>query len=395
MTLKPLRLSALALLTLLAACSTTPPEPTEPVAPVKKASAPVYEAVAFSALPASEKKDWELALGAFRHSCTTIGKLDAWREVCLRVQTVRAGHAREFFEANFTPWKVEVAKYENNAETGRQKAGLMTGYFEPLLFGSRVRQAPFVHPIYGVPDDLLVIDLVDLYPELKGMRLRGKLEGRRVVPYDTRGVIQKRTDLDRWAIAWVDDPIASFFLHVQGSGRILLPDGTYMRVGFADQNGYRYRSIGTWLVEKGHLKPHELSMQRIRAWAKENPKRVEDALAQNPSYVFFEERNGDPNLGPTGAQGVPLTPRASVAVDPKFWALGTPAVVSVSQEKPALRFVKPVVAQDTGGAIRGPIRFDFFWGFGDDAGAAAGRQKSRVEAWMLVPNGLEPRDLRR
>ena len=252
-----------------------------------------------------------------------------------------------------------------------------------------------MHPIYGVPDDLLVIDLVDLYPELKGMRLRGKLEGRRVVPYDTRGVIQKRTDLDRWAIAWVDDPIAAFFLHVQGSGRILLPDGTYMRVGFADQNGYRYRSIGTWLVEKGHLKPHELSMQRIRAWAKENPKRVEEALAQNPSYVFFEERNGDPNLGPTGAQGVPLTPRASVAVDPKFWALGTPAVVSVSQEKPALRFVKPVVAQDTGGAIRGPIRFDFFWGFGDDAGAAAGRQKSRVEAWMLVPNGLEPRDLRR
>ena len=183
MTLKPLRLSALALLTLLAACSTTPPEPTEPVAPVKKASAPVYEAVAFSALPASEKKDWELALGAFRHSCTTIGKLDAWREVCLRVQTVRAGHAREFFEANFTPWKVEVAKYENNAETGRQKAGLMTGYFEPLLFGSRVRQAPFVHPIYGVPDDLLVIDLVDLYPELKGMRLRGKLEGTPAVSF--------------------------------------------------------------------------------------------------------------------------------------------------------------------------------------------------------------------
>ena len=133
-------------------------------------------------------------------------------------------------------------------------------------------------------------------------------------------------------------------------------------------------------------------MQRIRRWAKEHPAQVKEALAQNPSYVFFEERKTDPTKGPVGAQGVPLTPMASVAVDPRHWRLGTPFVVSVSQESPSLHFTRPVVAQDTGGAIRGAIRFDYFWGFGDEAGASAGRQKSEARAWVLIPNGLRPED---
>ena len=270
----------------------------------------------------------------------------------------------------------------------------MTGYYEPLLYGSRERRWPYVHPIYGVPDDLLVIDLGDLYPDLKGRRLRGKLEGRRVVPYDKRAVIQERgADLAPWAIAWVSDPVDAFFLQVQGSGRIKLPDGAFMRVGFADQNGWKYQSIGRWLITHEHLAAHELSMQRIRAWAKENPSKVKTALAQNPSFVFFEERSSDPALGPVGAASVPLTPKASVAVDPKFWKLGTPFIVSASQEKPELQFTRAVVAQDTGGAIKGAIRFDYFWGFGDQAGESAGRQKSSARAWILVPNGLEPEDI--
>lgn len=147
----------------------------------------------------------------------------------------------------------------------------MTGYYEPLLYGSRVRQPPYVHPIYGIPDNLLTIDLGELYPDLKGRRLRGKLDGRRVVPYDKRGAIQeKEAEMARWAIAWVSDPVDAFFLHVQGSGRIVLPDGSFMRVGFADQNGWRYHSIGQWLITHEHLSAHELSMQRIRSWAKAN-----------------------------------------------------------------------------------------------------------------------------
>ena len=199
--------------------------------------------------------------------------------------------------------------------------------------------------------------------------------------------------MDRWALAWVDDPVASFFLQVQGSGRIKLTDGTYLRVGFADQNGYRYRSIGNWLIKKGYLKKHELSMQRITSWAKANPTKINEVLAQNPSYVFFEERTSPPELGPLGAQGVPLTPQASVAVDRRYWSMGTPFLVSVSQFNPRLAFTRPVIAQDTGGAIKGVIRFDFFWGFGNEAGAAAGRQKSDSQAWVLVPKGLKPEDI--
>ena len=161
----------------------------------------------------------------------------------------------------------------------------------------------------------------------------------------------------------------------------------------ADQNGRKYHSIGTWLIREGHLKSHELSMQRIRRWARENPSRVDEALAQNPSYVFFEERKGSPDLGPLGAQGVPLTPEASVAVDLRYWRLGTPFIVDASQASPALKIVRPVIAQDTGGAIRGIIRFDYFWGFGDKAGEAAGRQKSNTFSWVLVPNGMKPEDI--
>lgn len=382
------RIAAISLAALLCACSTAPERP------VKKSSGPELTETTFSELPAVESERWRGALEALRHSCSALAKNETWRTVCANAETAD-GREQEFFETNFTPWRLEVVSYEDGEPVRRQTSGLMTGYFEPLLYGSRTRQGPFVHPIYGVPDDLIIVDLASLYPELKGMRLRGKLEGRRLVPYDERAVIQKRTDLEKWAIAWVDDPIAAFFLQVQGSGRILLPDGSYMRVGFADQNGYRYRSIGNWLVKHSHLKPHELSMQKIKEWASDNPLLINQALAQNPSYIFFEERKGDPSLGPVGAQGVPLTPGASVAVDPHFWKLGTPFIVSVRQERPDLAFTRPVIAQDTGGAIRGPIRFDYFWGFGDKAGESAGRQKSSVEAWVLVPKGADPELVRR
>lgn len=384
---RPLRIAALAALTLLSACTTVEK-------PERTTSGPEFAPSTFADIGSTDPEHWRSALSAFLQSCKVTAKQSVWAGVCARAAATDPAAAQEFFHANFTPWRVATVERDADGdEVKRTDTGLMTGYFEPLLYGSRTKQAPFVYPIYGVPDDLLIIDLAELYPELKGKRLRGKLDGRRVVPYDTRGTIQNRTDLEPWAIAWVDDPVAAFFLQVQGSGRILLPDGTFMRVGFADQNGYRYRSIGNWLVKNSELKSHQLSMQQIRAWAKRNPDRVKEALAQNPSFIFFEERQGDPSLGPTGAQGVPLTAQASVAVDPSRWSLGTPFIVEASQERPALAFTRPVIAQDTGGAIRGLIRFDYFWGFGDEAGEAAGRQRSTARIWVLVPNGFTPEDI--
>ena len=364
--------------------------------PLIKESKISFVEKAFVDLPPSSDESWEAALESFRHSCSAaMGRDTKWTSVCRLANEMPAGNARSFFYSNFTPWQVRIDELGNGKLLSSETTGLMTGYYEPLLHGSRTKHGPYLHPIYGVPDDLLIIDLEETHPQLKGLRLRGKLDGRRVVPYDTRGIIQERTDMDHWALAWVDDPIASFFLQVQGSGRVLLDDGTYLRVGFADQNGYRYHSIGNWLIQKGYLKSHELSMQKITAWAKKNPHRVNEALAQNPSYIFFAERMSPPELGPVGAQGVPLTPEASVAVDPHYWRMGTPFVVSVEQKRPDLAFTRPVIAQDTGGAIKGVIRFDYFWGFGDEAGATAGRQKSRAAAWILVPNGLLPEDISR
>ena len=371
----------------LSACTTTPDQ--KP--PVQKG--PFFSPAAWSELPESADSDWQNALSAFRKSCAvrTFSTKEVWKDACRMAEAADPTQARSFFMDRFSAWRVLM----NIDPQSPSNSGLMTGYYEPQLTGSRTRQGPFQNPILGAPDDLLIIDLAEVYPSLEGMRLRGKLDGRRVVPYDKRGVIQDREELEKYAIAWVDNPVSAFFLHIQGSGRILLPDGTYMRVGYADRNGWKYKSIGRWLVANGDLKPHQLSMQNIKAWAAANPDKVKEMMAQNPSYIFFEERTGDSALGPIGAQGVPITPLASVAVDPAYWKLGTPFFVNVHQERPDLEFARPVVAQDTGGAIKGAIRFDYFWGFGDAAGQNAGRQKSKVEAWMLVPNGFEPEDAMR
>ena len=270
----------------------------------------------------------------------------------------------------------------------------MTGYYEPMLRGSKTRHGDYQYPLYGVPDDLITVDLAGLHPQLKGLRLRGKLVGNRVVPYDTRGEIESRSDLRGKVLCWVDDPVDAFFLQIQGSGRVLLEDGTFMRLGYADQNGHPYKAVGGWLVENAGLKREEMSMQRIRQWVRENPKRTRELLDTNPNFVFFTERTGfADDEGPIGAQGVPVTGGATVAVDRRYWQLGVPFLTKADQERPAMHFVRPVIAQDTGGAIRGVIRFDYFWGYGDIAGLQAGRQKSEVKAWVLVPRGKTPADV--
>jgi membrane-bound lytic murein transglycosylase A len=254
-----------------------------------------------------------------------------------------------------------------------------------------VKTEVYRYPLYSVPDDLIDVELGGLYPNLKNMRLRGKVIGRKLVPYDDRGNLERRQDLDKNILCWVDDPLDAAFLQIQGSGRVQLTDGTYMRLGYANQNGHPYKALGAWLVQSEGVPRSEMSMQRIRQWARDNPHRTHELISYNPNYVFFERRVGfSDEEGPIGAQGVPLTPEASVAVDRAVWQLGLPFVVQARQTSPAMHFVRPVIAQDTGGAIRGVIRFDYFWGFGETAGEMAGSQKSEAAGWVLLPAGADP-----
>ena len=287
---------------------------------------------------------------------------------------------------------------QDNSETA-SNSGLVTGYYEPLLRGSRVRTDKYPVPIYRVPDDLIVVDLASVYPELANMRLRGKVQGRRLVPYATRGEIAESSTLAGQELLWVNDSIEAFFLQIQGSGRVQFDDGTTVRVGYGDQNGHPYRSLGRWLVDQGQLTIDQASMQGIKGWAQRNPARLKEALNHNSSFVFFRELPlGNASAGPLGALGVALTPGYSLAADARFIPLGAPVVLATtdpSSQAPDSKtlLVRPMMAQDTGGAIRGPLRFDFFWGFGAAAGERAGRQKYEGQAWLLVPKGTTPESL--
>ena len=390
--------------------SPAPGTPTSPPVTPPRVAAPIpqpetrasYERIGFDALPAISLSEWAAAWPAFLNSCSALARRDAWREVCAQTLAVdvRDGAAvREFFSARFDTYRVSSRPAESSLEAEASTSGLVTGYYEPLLRGSRVRTDKYPVPIYRVPDDLIVVDLASVYPELSNMRLRGKLQGRRIVPYATRAEITGANALAGQELLWVDDSIEAFFLQIQGSGRVQFDDGTTVRVGYGDQNGHPYRSLGRWLVDQGQLTIDQASMQGIKAWAQRNPTRLKDALDHNSSFVFFRELPlGNANAGPLGALGVALTPGYSLAADARFIPLGAPVVLATTDPNSQApdskaRLVRPMMAQDTGGAIRGPLRFDFFWGFGAAAGERAGRQKYEGQAWLLVPKGTTPESL--
>jgi membrane-bound lytic murein transglycosylase A len=373
----------------------TPPEPAKPVpAPVPVPALPPAEKPR-PAPPALRQSTWDVIPGwreddprlvweAFLRSCGPLKQQAAWRDIC----TVAASLVEpdrdtliRFFELNFTPHQ---AINENGGESG-----LVTGYYEPLLNGSRVRTSRYRYPLYGLPDDLLVLDLASLYPELKNMRLRGRLEGRRVVPYFDRSQIEQGAAATSGKeIVWVDDAVELFFLQIQGSGRVRLDNGEVVMVGYADQNGYPYRSIGKLLVDRGEMPLEQASMQGIKAWARAHPDKLQEVLNYNASYVFFREMpKGLP--GPLGALGIPLTPRRSVAVDPRFIPLGAPVFLATTAPNSKQPLNRLMVAQDTGGAIRGAVRADFFWGFGEEAAREAGRMRQPLRMWVLLPNGFQ------
>ncbi len=354
------------------------PEPV-PVAP--PVVAPLMTPTTFDALPGWQEDDLRQAWPAFMTSCGVLVRKDDWKAACTAARAVSATDGiaiRGYFESWFVPNQIRAA---DGADTG-----LITGYYEASLRGARKRGGAFQTPLYGVPDDLLTIDLSSVYPDLKGKRVRGRLVGKKVVPYSSRAEMGS-ADLFGKQLLYVDDPVEAFFLEVQGSGRVELADaGQTVRVSYADQNGHPYKAIGRWLIEQGELTAEQATAQGIKAWIVANPTRRQELFNANPSFVFFrEERLPDPNIGPKGALGVPLTAGRSVAIDPSLLPLGAPIYLSTTESNSEVPMRRLMMGQDTGGAIRGAVRADFFYGFGYDAMEKAGRMKQRGQLWVLMP----------
>jgi len=371
--------AAAAALAILAACGTVPaPAPETPTPAGERGTR--YLSGQFADLPGWREDDPRDALPALLRSCGYLQRMETWQHFCSALRPARFESAtalRNFLERQLRPWRLIAS---DGGDTG-----LVTGYYEPLLSGSREPDARYRFPLYAAPDDLLTVELGDLFPELKNKRVRAKVVGKKVVPYATRAEIEVNgSALKGKELAWVDDAVELFFLHIQGSGRLRLPDGTLLRVGYADQNGHPYRSIGKLLVERGELSLDQASMQGIKAWGQANPAKLASLLAENPSYVFFRELpNGD--AGPPGALGIALAAGRSVAVDPKQTPMGAPLWLATTRPLSLQPLERLVLAQDTGGAIRGPLRLDFFWGFGDEAAAQAGRMRQTGRVWVLWP----------
>ncbi|MGE4295901.1 MAG: murein transglycosylase A [Campylobacterales bacterium] len=361
----------------------TTPRIAEPF-PLSRNQSAVYKPVAWSKLPGWRKDDHAEALSAFVRSCRVMQADARWTSACAEAAQLTpedAVGARIFFETHFQPYEI--------IGDGQRSEGLITGYYLPLLKGSRTPGKRFKYPIYQKPADLVLVDLPAYGRGEKPVRGRLTPEGR-VVPYYSREQIDSALrPLAGNEIFWVEDPVALFFLHIQGSGYVELENGAVVQVGYAGQNGHSYYPIGRHLIERGAISAEEVSLQTIRGWLEKNPDQMWTVMNKNPSYVFFQE--GNITEGAFGSQGVILSPKRSIAVDPGFIPLGTPVFVNAGHPSQAGSLSRLTVAQDTGGAIRGPVRADFFWGQGELAEESAGKMKSQGRLWVLLPKqaGIE------
>ena len=353
---------------------------------------PAHEQLTLTPASFSDLNGWNddapaAALAAFRLSCPAFanlaadapvgiaGKAAAWQSACAAAGQVPNGDdvgARTYFETWFHPYAAS-----GNAGTD----GLFTGYYVPELNGSLQRGGAFQTPLYQRPADMISVDLGAFKSDLKGQHIVGKVAGAQLLPYDARMEITQGSLTGRAEpLVWIDDPVGVFFLQVQGSGHIRLTNGSIMPVGYDGANGRAYVAIGRVMADEGDLQ-RPVTMQAIRDWLKAHPERAPEVMNINPSYVFFRRLPHDDILG---AQGVALTPQRSMAVDPSFVPLGLPLWLETTdgQGEP---FQRLMVAQDTGGAIKGPVRGDVFWGAGDMAGAQAGTMQSRGRYYLLLP----------
>ena len=427
-----LLLSFIATATIIAGCSspapkpqpTPTPQPTTPETappPISTPRFPVgqsfvspnggqYTATDYTALPSWQKQDFSGSLKSFQNSCKALGNQPQWAEVCRIANATPLSLAKNFFEQNFTPWVV--------SQNG-QLAGTVTGYYEPALTGNLTQTATAKYPIYGVPSDFVTVpysgqtgrvriaktgnnsgmisangtytaNVADFPNRSKSGKLKGRFSGSQFVPYYTRAQINAGAINGKAPVlAYADNAVELFFLQVQGSGRLITPDGQSVRLSFADKNDHNYVSIGKYMADKGYLPLSQTSMQGIKQWIAEHPNKLAEVLGKNPSFVFFEK--GDNNAeGPNGALGVPLMGELSAAVDKRHIVLGSPIFVATTDPRNGKALNRLMMAQDTGSAINGAVRIDFFWGFGDNAGQIAGKMKHTGYVWTLLPNGMKP-----
>lgn len=319
------------------------------------------------------------ALKAFRISCPSLVRRNDqsgltiaadWQPACTAAKDWPDGEARSFFTENF-----------ELAQVGDGKA-FATGYYEPEIAGSRTRGKGYEVPVYKRPPELVELDLGQFSDSLKGRKIRGRVDGKAFVPFADRAAIETGALEGRGLeIAWAADAVDFFVLQIQGSGRLRLPDGSVMRIGYDGQNGRDYTGIGKLMKDRGLLAPGQSSMQGIEAYLRANPKEGQAIMRENRSWVFFKELSG---AGPLGALGLPVTGRASVATDPMFVPLGAPVLLSMDRAEANGIWI----AQDTGGAIKGSNRFDTFWGAGEDARITAGGMSARGTAFVFLPRGV-------
>ncbi len=337
----------------------------------------------FQELPNWGSDDFNGFPQAFLRSCKRIEKNPAnkqfgvleqartygdWQKICNKFTAPKL--TKEFFEENFTPYLVSA---------GNEPIGLFTGYYEASLKGSRTKNPPYIHPLYSRPDDLIMVQLGDFREHLKGERIAGRMKNGRLKPYESRADIVS----GNWAhndkvLLWVDSAVDAFFVQIQGSGLVQMDDGSVMRIGYAGQNGHPYYAIGRELIKIGALTKENVSMQSIRKWLEDNPSRADEIMNSNKSYVFFHEIKGD---GPIGAEGIALTAERSLAVDRTLISYGVPLWVDIEHPSSS----RLMIAQDTGGAIRGAVRGDVFWGYGERAEDRAGRMNAKGRYWILLP----------
>ncbi len=397
------RLGALLVL-LLAACG-----PAQP--PALATPTLLLERSGFDALPGWAEDRTAEALPALLRSCRRItaqpaarpvgpdgigGTVADWQAPCAAAAALASGDdgaARSFFAAWFVPYA--AIRVDPDGETAD---GLFTGYYEAELDGARAPDAAHATPLYRRPPDLVTVDLGDFRADWKGESLVGRVVESRLKPYHDRAAIDAGALAGQGAeLIWVADPVDAFFLHIQGSGRVRLADGGIIRVGFAASNGLPFHGIARDLIDMGVLPKDDASMQAVRSWLRANPVEAQALMQKNPRYIFFREIDGPDATadGPIGAQGVPLTPRRSLAVDTGLLPLGAPVWLDTTWPPGSPEAGAPLrrlmVAQDTGGAIKGPVRGDFFWGTGEPALAVAGGMKQRGRYWLLLPKTVAER----
>ncbi len=383
-----------------AACQQEPPAEEKAEAPPEVPAAPslILTPVSLAEIPGYGDDRISEALPALKKSCLRLrslpddrplgpdgqaGTVRDWRPPCAAIGALRPDDEpglRRVLERWFAPFQ---------AATMDGETGLFTGYYEAELRGYRGPERPEAEPLYALPEDLVTVNLGRFRADLDGQRIFGRIEGRSLVPYYSRKEIESGALAGRaTTLLWAEDAVAAFFLHVQGSGRVILPDGEVVRVGFAGSNGHGFTAIGRLMIERGLVGREGASMQVIRDWLRAHPERAREIMQENARFIFFRTIDGE---GPIGAQGVALTAGRSLAVDPDFIALGLPVFLDTSWPASTRPLRRLMVAQDKGAAIKGPIRGDVYWGSGPAALEYAGRMKEQGRLYLLLPKSVAAR----